>query len=345
MKAALFDRHGDTDVLTLADVAIPDVERDHVRVRVHACGINHLDLFVRKGIPGLELRMPHVGGSEIAGVVDTIGEGVEGWSTGDRVLLNPSTWCGRCEYCLKGQHPLCDRFRILGEHLWGGCAEYVIAPATSLLALPERISFVDAASTPLTHQTAYRALFTQAKLRIGETVLVLGASGGVAVAAIQMAKHAGATVFAVTSGSENVSKVEKLGADVVIDRNEASFSKEVWKRTNKRGVDVVLENVGQATWGDSLRCLARRGRLVTYGATTGPKGDTNINLLFWKQLEIYGSTMGTHTEFRAAMDLFFAGHTRPVVSHVLPLEELAKAHELLERGAQFGKIVMEVRPA
>lgn len=340
MKAMVFHEHGGPDVLVMGEVDDPVPGAGEVLVDVRACALNHLDIFVRRGIPGLELPFPHVGGSDISGVVEKVGDGVEGLTRGDRVLVNPSTWCGRCEACLEGQHPLCDHYRILGEHLWGGFAEQVVAPASSVLGLPDHVSFEEGAAVPLTFQTAWRALFTQARLRVGETILILGASGGVASAAVQMAKLAGATVYAVTSGTDKVSKTRALGADVVIDRTGADFSKEIWKRTSKRGVDVVLENVGAVTWARSLRCLARGGRLVTYGATTGPTGETLIPLLFWKQLEIRGTTMGTAGEFRAAMQAFFDGKLEATISEVRPLEELRAAHETLERGEQFGKIVL-----
>jgi NADPH:quinone reductase-like Zn-dependent oxidoreductase len=341
MYAAAFDTHGPADVIVWREVPTPEPAAGEVRIRVGACALNHLDLFVRRGIPGVPTALPHVGGSDVAGTIDAVGAGVSSWSIGDRVIVNPALWCGQCESCVRGEHSLCREFRILGEHTWGGFAELVVAPARNLLRLPEAFSFTDAAAVPLTFQTAYRALFTQGRLRIGETLLVLGASGGVAVAAIQMAKVAGAFVYAVTSGEERVRRVRQLGADVALDRTRVSFSKEIWQLTGKRGVDVVLENVGQATWKDSLRCLARGGRLVTYGATSGPKAETDVNLLFWKQVSLIGTTMATHAEFLRSMDLFLAARVKPIVSHVLPLQAASAAHEILERGEQFGKVVLQ----
>jgi len=342
MKAVLFDAYGGPEVLVTRDVPDPEPGPGEVRVRVKLCAINLLALFGRRGIPGRDLPLPHVGGSDVAGTVDMLGPGVTGWTTGQRVIVNPSLWCGRCAYCEAGNQTLCDHYRILGEHVWGGCAEYVVVPAINLSDLPERFSFADGAAVPLTFQTAWRALFTQADLRAGETILVLGASGGVAVAAIQMARMAGATVYAVTAGPDSVERTRSLGADVVLDRNEVDFGKAVWVHTGKRGVDVVLENVGAATWKSSIRSLARGGRLVTYGATTGPIGETNIALLFWKQITLRGSTMGGPREFAAAMDAFRSGRVRPIVHEVLPLDDLRVAHEHLEAGQQFGKIVLEV---
>jgi len=343
MKAAVMHEHGGPEVLRIEEIETPSPGAGEVRVRVEACALNHLDLFVRRGIPGVPIPLPHVGASDLSGTVDALGDGVEGWSVGDRVLVNPSRWCGRCPGCVEGRLEACDDFQVHGEHTWGGAAEYSVVPATNLYPLADRFSFEEAAAVPLTFQTAFRALFTQARLRIGESVLILGASGGVAVAAVQMAKAAGAIVYAVTSGPENVAKVKALGADEVIDRLEVDFSKEMWKRTGRRGVDVVFENTGQATWKGAIRALARGGRLVTYGATTGPRAETDLNILFWKQLHLMGSTMALPEEFRKAMDLFTRGTVKPVISHVMPLEEVRAAHELLESGGQFGKIVLRVR--
>ncbi len=343
MKAAVFDTHGGPEVLRIDDVPTPEPEAGEVRVSVRACGLNHLDLFVRRGIPGVPPSLPHVGGAEVVGRVDALGPGVTGWVVGDPVIVNPTLFCGACEECLRGRQPLCDRFGVLGEHTWGGLAEYVVVPARNLLALPAGVDPTHAATTPLTFQTAWRALFTQARLRPGESVLVLGGSGGVAVAAIQMAAEAGAVVYAVTSGARKVEQVAALGAHRVFDRSETSFAREVWSATGKRGVDVVVENVGAATWSDSLRALARGGRLVTFGATTGPIGETNINLVFWRQLSIIGSTMGAHADFRSAMRWLAEGKVRPVVDSVIALEDIRSAHERLESGDVFGKLVIRIR--
>jgi NADPH:quinone reductase-like Zn-dependent oxidoreductase len=343
MKAAVLHEHGGPEVLRIDEVETPVPGAGEVRIAVEACALNHLDLFVRRGIPGVAIPFPHVGASDFAGRIDVLGAGVSGWSEGDRVLANPSLWCGRCPGCREGRLTACDDFRIIGEHTWGGAAEHVIAPAANLVALPDEIGFEAAAAVPLTFQTAFRALFTQAGLQVGESVLILGASGGVAVAATQMARVAGATVYAVTSGAENVERVRALGADVVLDRQEVDFAREIWRITEKRGVDVVLESTGQATWKGAMRSLARGGRLVTYGATTGPRAETDLNLLFWKQLRLIGSTMALPEEFRRAMALFTSGRVSPAISHVLPLAEIREAHEVLESGRQFGKVVLRVR--
>lgn len=340
MKAAIFREHGGVDRLEIADMPEPFAGPGQVLLRVRAAAMNHLDLWARRGLPGIEIPLPHIGGSDIAGEVAALGAGVAGILEGDRVVVNPGLWDGTCEWCLKGQQSLCVNYRIIGEHIDGGFAEYVAAPAANLVAIPDGFSFEEAAAAPLVFLTAWRALVTQAELRAGETILVLGASGGAASAAIQIAKYAGAYVYAVTSSAEKAARARDLGAGEVIDRTSEDFAKEIWKRTRRRGVDVVLENTGEKTWEGSIRSLARGGRLVTYGGTTGPTGRTNIPLLFWKQIRIIGSTMGTPAEFGAVMRLVWERRLRPVVDRVLPLENIREAHEALEAGEQFGKIVL-----
>ena len=339
MRAAVVEDHGGPEVVRVRDVPDPEPGRGEVRVAVRAVALNHLDLWVRRGLPGLKLTFPHIGGSDVAGTVDAIGPGVPGVERGRRVLVNPALWCGECEFCRKGEESLCVSFHIFGEHVPGGMAEYAVVPARNVLAIPDSLSFEAAAAVPLVYQTAWRAL-RRARLAEGETILVLGASGGVATAAIQIAKWRGAVVVAVTRGEEKVEKVRALGADEVVDRSRGDFSKIVWEWTGKRGVDVVLENVGEATWKGSLRVLAKGGRLVTYGATTGPRGEVDIRLLFWRQLELIGSTMASKREFEEAMALVFDGSLAPVIDVVWPLERARDAHERLERGEQFGKIVL-----
>lgn len=339
MRAALFRTHGGPEVLELADVARPRPKPCEVLVGVRAAALNHLDLWVRRGLP-IETTMPHVGGSDVAGVVEEVGDGVEGWSVGERVVVNPLLACGRCRECLRGEEPLCAEIRILGEHTDGGFAELVAVPAANLHRIPEDVSFQSAAALPVSYQTAWRALVSRARLRAGEDVLVLGASGGTALAAVQIARLLGARVFAVTRGAEKVARLRQLGADVVYDRAEVDFSRELHRDTGKRGVDVVVENVGEATWTRSLRSLARGGRLVTYGATTGHQGDTDLRLVFWRQLQIIGSTMASRAEFAAMLQAAFSGRLTPFVDSVLPLDRIREAHERMEAGQHFGKIVL-----
>ncbi|MGD8697809.1 MAG: zinc-binding dehydrogenase [Gemmatimonadales bacterium] len=343
MKAAIFRQHGGPEVIEIADVPAPKPASGEVVVAVRAAALNHLDLWARRGLPGLELDFPHIGGSDFAGTITELGAGVEGPDVGDRVLANPSLWCGQCEWCRKGEESLCVHYRIIGEHIDGGFAEYVALPAKNVLTIPDDLSFEEAAAVPLVYQTAWRGLISRGRLRPGETVLITGGSGGVSTAAIQIAKLAGAYVFAVTAGADKASRLEELGADVVIDRAQAEFSKEVWNATERRGVDLAFDAVGEAVWPDLLRALARNGRLVTYGATTGPRGQVEIRLAFWKQLQIIGTTMSSRSEFEEVMGLVFQRELEPVIDVVCPLEEARQAHERLEAGAQFGKIVLTLQ--
>jgi NADPH:quinone reductase-like Zn-dependent oxidoreductase len=341
MLAGIFHENGGPEVLRVEEVPRPEPGPGEVRVRVAACGLNHLDLWIRRGLP-IDTTMPHIGGSDVAGVVESIGNGVSGFEGGERVVVNPSLWCGRCRECLRGEQSLCDRYRILGEHTDGGFAEFVAVPAHNVYRIPDDYGFEAAAALPISYQTAWRALIGRASLRAGEDVLVLGASGGTAAAAVQIAKLAGARVFAVTSGASNVERVRALGADFVFDRHEVDFSREVFAATRKRGVDVVVENVGEATWKGSVRALAKGGRLVTYGATTGHACVTDLRLLFWKQLQIIGTTMANVAEFEAMLTAAFRRDFEPVVDTVLPLDSIAEAHRRLEAGEQFGKVVIRV---
>lgn len=330
MRAALFHEHGGPEVIRLEDVPRPSAGAGEVLIRVRAAAMNHLDLWARRGLP-FTIPLPHIGGSDVVGTVE---------GTGQRVVVNPSLWCGRCRYCLRAEEPLCVEYRILGEHIDGGFAEFVAVPGAHAYPIPDRLSWEEAACLPVSYGTAWRAVVTQAAVRPGEDVLVLGASGGTAIAAVQIAKLAGARVFAVTRGAGNVERVRRLGADVVYDRAEVDWSSQVFRDTGKQGVDVVIENVGEATWQGSLRALGRGGRLVTYGATTGPKVETDLRMLFWKQIRVIGTTMATRTEWEAMLRLAIRGELRPVVDSVMPLEQARSAHERLEAGGQFGKIVL-----
>ncbi len=338
MRAALFEETGGPDVVHIREVPKPEPLVGEVRLRVAAAALNHLDLWVRRGLP-IETTMPHIGGSDVAGVVDALGPGVTGVPVGQRVVVDPSLSCGQCDACVAGDEPLCDHYRILGEHTQGGFAEYVVAPARNLYPIPADYPLERAAAAPLAFLTAWRGLIGRGRLQPGERVLVTGASGGVATAAIRIAKWRGATVYALTS-SPFVEPVRALGTDVVYDREQEDFSRAVWRDTNRKGVDLIFDSVGAAIWTPALRALARGGRLVTYGATTGHAGDTDIRLIFWKQLEIIGTTMASRSEFHAVMDLVFSGALDPTVDVVWPLEQARDAHERLEAGESFGKIVL-----
>lgn len=340
MKAAFFRKHGGPEVLEIGEAPEPVVAAGTVVVGVRAVALNHLDLWVRRGIPGLALELPHIGGSDIAGTIEEVGPDVRGWSVGDRVVVNPSLWCGECDFCARGEESLCRSYRIIGEHVRGGTAEKLRVPVSNLFPIPGSLSFEQAAAAPLAYQTAWRALAGRASLAAGETLLVTGGSGGVSTAAIQIGLHLGARVIVLTSGEENVVKCGTLGAHHVIDRLETDLAEEVRRHTDGAGVDVVLDSVGEALWSDCLRCLGPNGRLVVYGATTGPSVKLNLRHLFWKQLQIIGSTMASRREFEEVMDLVARGALQPVVHDVLPLEQIRTAHEALEEGAVFGKLVL-----
>jgi NADPH:quinone reductase-like Zn-dependent oxidoreductase len=311
-----------------------------VLVRVRAVALNHLDLFVRQGIPGINLEFPHIGGCDIAGEIEALGVAVEGWREGERVVINPSLSCGVCEFCVMGEESLCVRYRIIGEHVSGGAAEYIAVPSANLFRIPDDYPFVAAAAAPLVYMTAWRSLITQGQLRAGQSVLILGAGGGVASAAIQIARFAGAQVYAASRDEAKRQQALALGAHEALDSNE-DFSKELWRRTNKRGVDLVLENVGAATWDRALRSVVKGGRVVVYGATSGPQVQIDLRQLFWKQYAIIGATMANRREFNTVMHLlFWERRLEPIVDRVMPLSAIREAHLALERGEQFGKIVL-----
>jgi NADPH:quinone reductase-like Zn-dependent oxidoreductase len=340
MKAAVFYEHGPIENLQYADVSTPVPGPGEVLVRVRAMAINHLDLSVREGLPGINLEFPHWGGSDIAGEVAALGAGVTGWQAGEHVVINPSLWCDACEYCTAGEESLCVRYRIVGEHVRGGAAEYLAVSAANLFRIPEDYPWEQAAAVPLVFMTAWRSLITQGQLRAGQSILILGAGGGVASAAIQIAKLAGATVYAASRDERKRQHARELGADHVLDTS-GDFSKEIWRLTGKRGVDVVLESVGAATWDHSLRSVAKGGRVVVFGATSGPHVQLDLRQIFWKQYVIIGATMSNQREFNTVMRLVFCQRRlHPVVDRVLPLSEMQTAQRVLEAGEQFGKIVL-----
>jgi len=339
MRAAVFSEFGGPDVVGVRRMPVPEPGAGEVRVKVEAAAMNHLDLWVRRGLP-IETPMPHIGGSDLAGTVDALGPGAEAVPVGARVVVDPSLRYHWYEGQDRGPSFEETPFQLIGEHTQGGFAEYAVVPADNLLEIPEGFPVTEAAAASLVFVTAWRALITRARIGTGDHVLITGASGGVGTAAIQIAARAGAKVYAVTSGADKVRMCRELGATVVYDRNEVAFSREVWRDTNKRGVDVVFDTVGESVWIDCLRALAAGGRLVTSGATTGSRGVTEIRLVFWKQLSILGSTMGSPAEFRRVMRLIFDGSLRAVIHEVMPLDEARRAHELLESGGVFGKVVL-----
>ena len=341
MKAVRFHQHGGPDVLSYGDAPDPELAPGEVLVRVRACALNHLDVWARRGLPGVRTPMPHITGSDVAG--DVVSSAAADLSPGRRVMLQPGLSCGRCAECLSGRDNECARYEVLGNlNHAGGYAEYVKVPAQNVIAIPEEIDYVHAAAFPLTFLTAWHMLMTRAKLERGEDVLVLAAGSGVGQAAIQIAVLHGARVFATAGSPEKLGRARELGAAGVIDHHRQDIADEIKRLTNKRGVDVVIEHVGEATWGKSVRVLARGGRLVTCGATTGAAGALNLSALFAKQLSILGSYMGTKGELLRAALLFFAGQLKPVIDRTYPLRDAAEAHRRMEASGQFGKIVLEV---
>ena len=323
----------------LKEMEVPDPGVGEVRLAVKAAAMNHLDLWIRRGLP-MKITMPHIGGSDIAGIVDALGPGVQGVEKGTRVVVNPSLAYSWYDGAPPGPNLPFPEFRIIGEHTQGGFAEYCVVPAENLVEIPEGVSFETAAAASLVSVTAWRGLMTRGKLRAGECVLITGASGGVSTMAIQIARLAGARVFAITRGGENVERVRALGAHIVYDRDDRDWGKHIFRDTAREGVDLVFDSVGEAIWPQCLKALKVGGRLVTYGATTGAKGETEIRLVFWKQLSILGSTMGNPLEYRTVMDLVFRGELKPVIHASLPLGEARRAHEILEAGEGFGKVVL-----
>lgn len=340
MKAVFFDRQGGPDVLHYGDFTDPVPGPGEVLIDVKASSLNHLDLFVRRGLPGIVL--PHITGSDAAGIVAAAGDGVAGLRPGERVLVNPGLSCGKCEYCSRGDASMCRAFKILGEQVQGACCERLVVPSENVVPIPDRFSFTDAAAVPLVFVTAWRMLITRGRLRAGEDVLILGAAAGVGTACLQIAKAVGARVFACASSSEKLELCEKLGADVLIDYSREDFVKRVREETGKRGVDVCVDYVGKDTWVKSLQSLTKGGRLLTCGATTGYDPATDLRQIFFRQLDVIGSTMGSKADLLAALGFIFEGKMRPVVGAVVALENAAEGHRMLEARQVLGKVVIRV---
>jgi NADPH:quinone reductase-like Zn-dependent oxidoreductase len=340
MRAVVVPRHGGPEVLEVVTRPRPSPGAGEVLLQVKAAGVNHLDTFVRRGMPGITLPLPMVPGSDAAGVVAAVGPGVPGIREGDRVFVSPGLSCERCRACLSGNEPLCRFYGLLGEHRDGTQAEFVALRASQALPLPESISFEEGAAFPLVFLTAWHMLVARAALRQGEDVLVHAGGSGVGSAAIQIAKLHGARVLTTVGGPEKGARAKALGADEVIDHTTSDFLAETRRLTGKRGVDVVVESVGQETWEKSLLALARGGRLVTCGATTGHEAKTDLRHLFFKGLSLLGSTMGSRAELLQIADLVAARRLRPIVDRVLPFEQAAEAHRLIAARAVFGKIVL-----
>ena len=344
MRALTISGHGGLDVLELRDdLPVPELHGPaDVRVHVRAVALNHLDLFMVGGLPGITIKPPWPLASDACGIVDAVGRDVTTVSVGDYVVINPGLSDRTCEYCRDGEQPLCPRFGILGEHFPGTAAEYVVVPATNVRTIPTSIDSDVGAAFTLATLTAWRMVVSRARVRAGEDVLIWGISGGVALAALQICKQLGARVWAVSSSDDKLARAEALGADVLLNRNAVDVGRRVRERTGKRGVDVVVDNVGQAVWAQSLFALGRRGRLVTCGATSGPFVETDVRRLFWNQWTIMGSTMGNDAEFDAVVAELRAGRLIPPVDSVYALDDGRAAFERLASGDHFGKVVIKV---
>jgi NADPH:quinone reductase-like Zn-dependent oxidoreductase len=340
MKAVLIRRHGGYEALEIAEIPPPIAGPGEVLVRVRAAGMNHLDTWVRRGMPGVVVPLPMIPGSDAAGEIVALGPGVQGVAVGDRVFVSPGFSCGRCVACLSGEEPLCKDYGILGEHRNGTQAELIALPAASVLPLHEGLSFEEGAAFPLVFLTAWHMLVTRARVRVGEDVLVHAAGSGVGTAAVQIAKLHGARVLATVGSDDKAAKVRALGADEAINYRTSDFQEETRRLTGRRGVDVVAESVGQETWAGSLRSLARGGRLVTCGSTSGYEAKTDLRHVFFKGLSILGSTMGSRGELLRLARFIGERRLRPVIDRVLPLERVAEGHRAMAERSLFGKIVL-----
>ncbi|HLN97718.1 MAG TPA: zinc-binding dehydrogenase [Pyrinomonadaceae bacterium] len=340
MKAVLFRQHGGPEVLEYADAADPIVKANEVLVEVKACALNHLDVWARAGLRGIDIPLPHILGNDIAGVVHQVGELVSWVRPGDEVMLQPGVSCGHCSECLAGRDNLCPDYDILGYRRPGGYAQFVVAPALNVIPKPQILSWEEAAALPLVTVTAWHMLVTRAAVQPGEDVLIHAAGSGVGSLGIQIAKLRGARVIATAGSEAKREKARELGADEVVNYGRDDWPKEVKQLTNRKGVDVVFEHTGATTWPGSIASLKTNGRLVTCGATSGFAAQTDLRQVFYRHLTVLGSFMGSKGELLAAMKFVESGKIRAVVDQVLPLRQARRAHELMEDRAQFGKLVL-----
>ncbi|MFZ2097249.1 MAG: zinc-binding dehydrogenase [Anaerolineales bacterium] len=343
MKTVLFHNHGNTDVLQYTDFPTPEPGEGEVLVKLEVAALNRVDLWTRNGWPGIKLEYPHIPGCDGAGTVAGLGACVSGWNIGDRVVINSNLGCGHCPACIAGQDNRCRTWHLLGETVRGTYAQYVVIPATNILLIPDGFEARKAAAAALVFHTAWHSLIVRGELRAGESVLVVGASGGVNTASLQIAKLAGATVYVVGSDSKKLKLAESLGADFLINRSkEENWAKTVYGLTGKRGFDVIVDNVG-TTFPSSFRAAAKGGRILTVGNSGGPKFEIDNRFIFGRHLSIIGSSMGTRADFATVMSLVFEGKLKPVLDRDYPLEEAPLAQERLEQGEQLGKITLTIK--
>jgi NADPH:quinone reductase-like Zn-dependent oxidoreductase len=343
MKGFGFAEHGGPEKTGLLEVPEPHPGPGEVKVRVKAASFNHLDLFTLEGIPGVKVPLPHILCGDASGLVESLGEGVEGVHPGDRVMLDPGLSDGTCEYCVKGLECLCRNYQIIGEHTQGAAAEFVVVPARNVVPLPSHLDFVQGAAPALVFMTAWRALMTVGELQGGQSVAIVGAGGGLTTAAIQLAHWRGANVIVVSRSEDRARRAKDLGADQwIVPTPEKPLDRALWEASGKRGIDLVFDSTGKATVPSTVRSLARGGKFVFCGATTGALVEIDLRTLFWRNASLRGSTMATRAEFRQVLELLAEGAVRPVVDEVFPLAEGRKALERLARGEMFGKIVLRV---
>ncbi|WP_038057829.1 zinc-binding dehydrogenase [Thermus amyloliquefaciens] len=342
MRAILMEARGGPEVLKPGEVPAPEPGPKEVRLRVKAAALNHLDIWVRKGVASPKLPLPHVLGADASGVVDAVGPGVTGFAPGDEVVVNPGLSCGHCERCLAGEDNLCSRYEILGEHRWGAYAEYLVVPEVNLVRKPQNLSFVEAAAIPLTFLTAWQMVVDKLQVRPGEEVLVMAAGSGVSVAAIQIAKLFGARVIATAGSEEKLRKAKELGADETVNYTHPDWPKEVRRLTGGKGADKVVDHTGALYFEGVIRATANGGRIAIAGASSGYEGTLPFAHVFFRQLSILGSTMGSKSRLFPILRFVEQGKLKPVVGQVLPLEEAAEGHRLLEERRVFGKVVLQV---
>jgi len=342
MKSVFIPQHGDESVLQYGEMPEPVASPGKVLVEIKACALNHLDLWVRGGLPALKLPMPHILGSDMSGVIAEIGAGISHLTVGQKVIISPGVSCGYCEHCLSGSDNNCREYGVLGEHRHGGYAQFIAVPAQNLVPKPPNLNFSEAASFPLTFLTAWHMLVANCQIRPGDWVLILAAGSGVGVAAIQIAKLHNATVIAAAGSESKLEKARALGADFLINYEKQNFREEVRQLTNKRGADIIFEHVGEKTWDDSIKSLANGGRIVTCGATTGYRAVTDLRYLFSRNLQIFGNIIGSKSELLRIAEFFKTGKFRPVIDRELPLTEAREAHRILANREQFGKVVLAI---
>ncbi len=340
MKAVIFEQHGGLEVLKLTEVPNPQIKPNEVLIEVRACALNHLDVWVRNGLPRIKIPLPHILGCDVAGVVREVGNLVTWAKPGDEVMVQPGVSCGHCPECLAGRDNMCDEYDIIGYRRDGGYAELVAVPGVNVIPKPKALSWPEAAALPLVTLTAWHMLVARANLQPGEDVLIHAAGSGVGSIGIQIAKLRGARVITTARSDEKLAKARELGADETINYRRDDWPKEVKRLTNGRGVDVVFEHTGEATWPGSILSLKKGGRLVTCGATSGFDARTDLRHVFYRHLTILGSMMGSKSDLLAAMKFIESGQIRAVVDRTLPLAEARQAHELMEDRAQFGKLVL-----